>query len=167
MGKKIGVALLALLASANLYAADLKVGVVDIRKLIEQSSQRQKAQSDLQKEFAPRDKKLVAEQKDIKQLEEKLEKDATVMGDSERNDLEKKIIDRRREAKRLLDEFREDYNRRVNDEMMKLQKLVAEAIQSVAKEQNFDLVLVEGVAFATDSLNITDQVEKKLGQSKK
>ena len=100
-------------------------------------------------------------------MEEKLEKDMAVMSEADKRKLEKELIDRGREFKRSMDEMRQDYGLRANQEMAKIQKVVQEAIQSVAKEQNFDLILVDGVAFAKDSLNITTEVEKKLGGSKK
>lgn len=164
MFRKIVVASCCLLLSAGLSAADLKIGVVDLRKLVDQSAQKEKSKNDLQREFQPRESKLVGEQKAIKQLEEKLEKDAAVMSDSEKQKLERQIIDRKRDAKRLMDEFREDYNVRASEEMMKLQKVVTEAIQAVAKDQGFDLVLVDGIAYASETLDITSQVERKLGR---
>jgi len=165
--KKIAVGVYCLLLSVGLSAAELKIGVVDLRKLVDQSTQKEKSKSDLQREFQPRETKLVNEQKEIKRLEEKLEKDAAVLSDSEKQKLERGIIDRKRDAKRLMDEFREDYNLRASEEMMKLQKVVTEAIQSVAKEQKFDLVLVDGIAYASEALDITREVEKKLGQGGK
>jgi len=167
MSKKILVALCGLLLSSGLTAAELKIGVVDLRKLVDQSSQSQKSQAELKKEFQPRETKLVNEQKQLKKLEEKLEKDIATMSEADKRKTEKDLIDRGREFKRAMDEMRQDYGLRANQEMAKIQKVVQEAIQSVAKEQNFDLILVDGVAFAKDGLNITSEVEKKLGGGSK
>ena len=168
MSKKVLALLSGLVLASSVSAADLRVGVVDLRKLIDQSSQSQKSQADLKKEFQPKENKLVNEQKELKKLEEKLEKDAAVMSDADKRKTEKELIDRGREFKRQMDEMRQDYGLRANQEMAKIQKVIQEAIQTVAKDQNFDLILVDGVAFAKDGLNITDQVEKLLnGGAKK
>ena len=168
MSKNVLALLSGLVLASSVSAADLKVGVVDLRKLIDQSSQSQKSQADLKKEFQPKETKLVNEQKELKKLEEKLEKDAAVMSDADKRKTEKELIDRGREFKRQMDEMRQDYGLRANQEMAKIQKVIQEAIQTVAKDQNFDLILVDGVAFAKDGLNITDQVEKLLnGGAKK
>lgn len=168
MSKKVLALLSGLVLASSVSAADLRVGVVDLRKLIDQSSQSQKSQADLKKEFQPKETKLVNEQKELKKLEEKLEKDAAVMSDADKRKTEKELIDRGREFKRQMDEMRQDYGLRANQEMAKIQKVIQEAIQTVAKDQNFDLILVDGVAFAKDGLNITDQVEKLLnGGAKK
>ncbi|BBL74527.1 OmpH family outer membrane protein [Methylomagnum ishizawai] len=165
MGKKIGVALLVLLTSAGVSAADLKIGFVNVAKLLEKAPQAEKAKKDLEREFAPRDKKLVAEQKELKQMEEKLNKDAAVMSDSEKQRLDKEIISRKREAKRLQDEFRDDFNLSRNEKLSQLQKEIFEAIQSLAKEDSYDLLLTDGVVYASEAIDVTGKVEKKLEQS--
>lgn len=162
MSKKVLALLSGLLFISGVSAAELKVGVVDLRKLIDQSGQSQKSQAELKKEFQPRETKLVNEQQALKKLEEKLEKDAAVMSDADKRKTEQELINRGREFKREMDEMRQEYGMRANQEMAKIQKVIQDAIQTVAKEQNFDLILVDGVAFAKDGLNITDQVEKQL-----
>lgn len=165
MGKKIGGALLILLASMNLSAADLKIGFVNVAKLLEKAPQAEQAKKELEREFSPRDKKLVTEQKEIKQMEERLGKDAAVMSDSEKQKLDRDIMNRKREAKRLQDEFREDFNLRRNEELTQLQKAIFEAIQTLAKEDGFDLLLTEGVVYASETIDVTSKVERKLEQS--
>lgn len=155
----------ALLFSLNAYSAENKVGFVNVARLLEKAPQADKAKKDLEREFAPRDKKLLAEQKDIKQMEERLSKDAAIMSDSERQRLDKDLITRKREAKRLQDEFREDFNLRRNEELAKLQKEIFEAIQTLAKDEHFDLLLTDGVVYASETIDVTSKVERKLETS--
>lgn len=154
--------LLGLLISANSLADDLKIGFVNVARLLEKAPQAAQAKKELEREFSPRDKKLVAEQKEIKQMEERLAKDAAVMSESERDRLDKDILSRKREAKRAQDEFREDFNLRRNEELTKLQKEIFEAIQSLAQAGNYDLLLTDGVVFASDKIDVTSEVESKL-----
>ena len=154
-----------LLLSLNAGAADFKVGFVNVARLLEKAPQAEKAKKDLEREFAPRDKKLLAEQKDIKQMEERLTRDAAIMSDSERQRLDKDLISRKRDAKRLQDEFREDFNLRRNEELTRLQKEIFEAIQTLAKDENYDLLLTDGVVYASDTIDVTGKVERKLESS--
>jgi len=48
----------------------------------------------------------------------------------------------------------------------KLQKQIIEVIQAVAKEQSYDLILSDGVVWASDSIDMTDQVLKRLGATR-
>ncbi|QSA95725.1 OmpH family outer membrane protein [Methylococcus sp. EFPC2] len=154
--------LLGVFLSANSYAADLKIGFVNVARLLEKAPQAEQAKKELEREFSPRDKKLAAEAKEIKALEDRLAKDAAVMSEAERDKLDKDILNRKREAKRTQDEFREDFNLRRNEELTQLQKSIFEAIQSLAKEGGYDLLLTDGVVYASEGIDVTAEVEKRL-----
>lgn len=153
---------LGLLLSANMAWADLKIGFVNIPAVLEKAPQAEKAKKRLEQEFSPRDKQLVAQQNDIKNLEERLNRDAAVMGDSERRNLEKDILNKQREFKRSQQEFSEDFNIRRNEELGKLQRKIVEAIRDLAKSQSFDLLLTEGVIYASESVDVTNEIQQKL-----
>ena len=91
-----------------------------------------------------------------------IEKDGAIMSESERGRLERDILSKRRELKRDQDEFREDVNFRRNEEFGKIQKQIVEAIRKVAADQKYDLVLGEGVIYASKTVDITDAVIKTL-----
>ncbi len=75
--------------ATGLSAADLKIGFVNVARLLEKAPQAERAKKDLEREFKPRDTKLMNEQKAIKSMEEKLAKDEAVMSESERQKLER------------------------------------------------------------------------------
>jgi outer membrane protein len=140
------------------YAADYKIGAVNAVRILEQSPQAAKLRSQIQKEFAPRDRKLVADQKKLKEMEDRLNKDAAIMSEAEQQKLQKDVINMRRDLKRSQDEFREDLTFRRNEELTKIQKQIIQAIQTVAKQNNYDLVLSDGVVFAGTKVDMTDLV---------
>lgn len=151
-----------LLVVANVSFAELKVGVVNIPAVLEKAPQAEKAKKRLEQEFKPRDNQLVAQQKEIQGMEEKMNKDASVMSDAQRNRLERDIQNKKRDAKRAQQEFSEDFNGRRNDELGKLQKRIVESIRAIAKEQEFDLILTDGVIYSSPQMDITSQLQQKL-----
>ena len=153
---------LGLLLTANVSFADLKIGFVNIPAVLEKAPQAEKAKKRLEQEFSPRDKQLVAQQKEIQSIEEKMTRDASVMGEKERNNLEKDVLNKKRDAKRAQQEFSEDFNVRRNEELGKLQRRIVEAIRAIAKDQNYDLLLTDGVIYANEQIDITKQVQEKL-----
>jgi outer membrane protein len=161
MKKRISL-FLTLLLVANVSYAELKIGFVNVAKVLEKAPQAEKAKKRLEKEFSPRDKHLVSQGKEIKKLEEKISRDASVMGESERRKLEKDIIAKKRDAKRSQQEFQEDFNMRRNEELSKLQRRIMEAIKALAKDDKFDLLLTDGVIYASQQIDVTTQVQKKL-----
>ena len=90
MKKKIAL-FLGLMFVANVSFADLKIGFVNIPAVLEKAPQAEKAKKRLEQKFSPRDKQLVAQGKEIQSMEEKMTKDASVMSDSEKANLEKEI----------------------------------------------------------------------------
>ena len=155
-----------LLAAVAMYSggvqAEMKIGFVDTAKLMEAAPQVQSAQSKIESEFTPREKALVALQREIKDLEDRLSRDGAVMSESERSKLERDILGKRRDLKRTQEEFRDDLNIRRNEVLTKLQKDMYDAVVEFAKEQNFDLILSQGVVFSSDRIDITDSVAAKL-----
>jgi outer membrane protein len=153
---------LGLLLVANVSFAEMKIGFVNIPAVLEKAPQAEKAKKRLEQEFSPRDKQLVSQQKEIQGMEEKMTRDASVMSDSEKRNLEKDILNKKRDAKRAQQEFSEDFNVRRNEELGKLQRRIVEAIREIAKDQDFDLLLTDGVIYANEKIDITNQVQTKL-----
>jgi outer membrane protein len=155
-----------LLAVAAVYSgsvqAEMKIGFVDTAKLMEAAPQVKAANSKIEAEFGPREKELVALQREIQNLEDRLSRDGTVMSESERSKLERQILGKRRDLKRAQEEFRDDLNIRRNEVLTKLQKDMYDAVVTFAKEQNFDLILSQGVVFSSDRIDITDSIAAKL-----
>jgi outer membrane protein len=151
-------------ATAEARAEELKVGYVNAVKVIEEAPQGEAALKKLEAEFGPRDKKLVAMQTKVKQLEDDLEKNGIVMKDADRRAKEYELVVLKRDLRRATQEFREDYNLRRNEELASLQKLVQKVIVDLAKQENYDLILHEGTIYASKRVDLTDRVLKKLGK---
>ncbi len=144
--------------SAPAAAQDVKIGVVNIQALIERIPQTQAALEGLEEEFAPRQRELVAKQKEYQDLVEKVQKDIQVMGETERRNAEKDLRDLGRDVTRIEAEIREDFNLRRNEELAKLQRSVLQEVQSFAQSEGYDLIVGEGVLYASAAVNITNAV---------
>ncbi len=145
--------------------ADIKIGFVNAAKILDRAPQSELANNRLKQEFAPREKSLIESQRVLRKLEEKLQLEGETLSDTQRRKLEREIIAQRRDLKRSQDEFREDVNLRRNEELGKLQRLVFEAINELAKEERFDLIVNDGaVIYASDQVDITDKVLQRLNQ---
>ena len=80
------------------------------------------------------------------------------MGETERRNADKQLRDLQREVARLQTEFQEDLNLRQNEELGNLQRSILAEVQLYAQTQGFDLVVGDGVLFASPTVNITDEV---------
>ncbi|HNP34666.1 MAG TPA: OmpH family outer membrane protein [Woeseiaceae bacterium] len=139
-------------------AQDLKIGVVNVPLLMDRAPQTKAAMDALQEEFAPRQREFTASAKELEDLTAKLKTDAAVMGETERRNAEKKLRDLQRDVQRMQNEFQEDLNLRQNEELGKLQRSLLVEVQGYAQEQGYDLVVGDGVLFASKAVNITEEV---------
>lgn len=150
------------MAFSNAAAEGIKVGAVNLTKVTEMMPQADAAQDQLEREFAPRQRELEGQQKELKALEERLDRDTDVMSESERRGLERDIRSRQRELVRLQREVREDYNIRRNEELRKLLKETLATVAELAKEEKYDLVISEGVVYASEQVNLTQRLVDRL-----
>lgn len=138
--------------------AELKIGVVDYARLLEQSPQAKTLQDSLRNEFGPRYQQLVSQDQALKAKADKLQKDAATMSPEMREKAEKELRDSARELERKKQEWQDDSNAKRNDEMNKLQRSLIGEVRDYAKAQNFDIVMAEGVIYATPAVDITAAV---------
>jgi len=144
--------------SGTVAAQELRIGVVSIPVLMERAPQAKVAMDALQEEFAPRQRTVVAKQAELEELTEKVRRDFEVMGETERRNAEKELRDLQREVTRLQNEFREDLNLRRNEELGKLQRSLLKEVQDYAETTGFDLIVGDGVLYASSTVNITELV---------
>jgi outer membrane protein len=161
MLKKITV-LLGLLILSQAVLAEVKIGVVNIPLLMANSPQAAAAKKRMEKEFSPKEKQIVALGKSIRKLEEKLSRDGVTMSKKEVRSLEHDIISNRREFQRAQQEFKEDLGIRRNEELGKMQNRIREAVNALATEGKYDLLLTEGVIHASKNIDVTNKVQKRL-----
>lgn len=139
-------------------AQELKVGVVSVPDLMEKAPQARIAMDELEQEFQPRQREIIAKQKEYEELTARVQRDVAVMGETERRTAEKNLRDMQREVLRLQSEFREDLDLRRNEELGKLQRSLLQEVQAYAQAAEFDIILGDGVLFASPSVNITELV---------
>jgi outer membrane protein len=157
--------LVPVLMFAGEAAAELKIGYVNTQRIFRDAPVAQKAGKKLEGEFAKRDLELQRMGKQLKDLQENLEKNSVTMAESERRSKEKEFADLSREFQRRQREFREDLNLRQNEENAAVIEKANKAIKQIAEAEKFDLIL-QDVVWVSPKLDITDRVIKVLTEGK-
>lgn len=140
------------------HAAEVKVAVVDVSRLQSEAPQIARVRENIKNEYAPREAKAQALQDQITQLEEKLLRDRDTMSSVEARSLERDIRSRKLRLENAKEELVSDRRLRVNEEMDRLRRVLAEVIAEVAKAEKLDIVLESGVTWVSERANITDKV---------
>ncbi|MEW5972952.1 MAG: OmpH family outer membrane protein [Pseudomonadota bacterium] len=159
-------AALALAVSGSAWAKELKVGFVNSAMLLDKAPQAEAARKQLEKEFSARERELVENQKAAQALEQKLSREGAAMSEAERSRQERELNRRMRELQRQQAEFRDDLNLRKNEELAKLQRTVFQVINEMAKAEEYDLILSDGVVYAGPNVDITSKVLDRLQTAK-
>lgn len=144
--------------AAQAAHAEIKIGVVNFQRLLEEAPQTKSAMQDLENEFAPRRRELVTMQNDLKSREEKMQKEGAVMAEADRQKAEKTARDEQREFSRKAGEFQDDVSTRRNEELAKIQRFLVAEINTYSAAQGFDLVVGESVIYVKPAFDITAQV---------
>jgi outer membrane protein len=145
--------------------AELKIGVVDYGRLVEESPQAKAALESIRTEFTPRQRDLQAQQTSLKSKEDRLQKDGATMTQEQRTAAEKDLRDSYRDLQRKQSEVQDDFNSRRNEEMSRLQKALIEQVRVYAKAQNYDLIIADGVIYSTSTIDITPAILAQLQSS--
>jgi outer membrane protein len=150
-------------AGAASAQANLKIGVINVARLLEQAPQSKVVSDKLQKEFEPRQQTLIAARQKLQQQQETFQRDQAVMSEEERTNLERNIREGQRDLQRNENEYVEDLNARRNEELGKLQREVLQKVQAYASAQKYDLVVADALYFS-NAVDITAAVIAALQQ---
>ncbi|WP_028446564.1 OmpH family outer membrane protein [Chitinimonas koreensis] len=157
--------LLSLILAAGLaapaLAQDIKVGFVNLDRILRESGPAVKATKKLEKEFANREAELKKLVEQVRARQTELDKGGLTMPETERRNKERELVKLQQDQSRMQREFREDLNARRNEELSGIQERVYNTIQQIAGNEKYDAILQEAV-YINPKLDITDKVLKAL-----
>ena len=146
--------------------AEIKIGYVVVEKVLKEAPQTTVSNKKLEKEFKSRTDGLQKKVKGIQKQEKDYKKNSVTMSESERQKAQKKIQNAKIDIQRIERELREDIDIRRREEIGKLQQQINKAIEDLAKKEKYDLILYQGVAYASKGVDITNDLIKALDESK-
>lgn len=148
--------------------AELKVGVVDIQKVVQDSAAGKKTKSMLEEEFNKKKKDIEKKEAELKKLGEDIEKRKAVLS-------EEALQKRHSEFQTEMGKYREMVSRS-QVEMQKRQAelttplldKISKILDRMMKEKSYDMILEQGpgVLKVASSINITAEVLKEFEKEK-
>lgn len=150
----------ALMMGASGSALAHKVGIVDMQEVYKQIPQMAKIEQTLQAEFAERRQELEKIQGDIRFEAEKFKREATTMSEEQKEALREKIQGMQKTLAEKGRPLEQEIKVRQNQELAKVQKLIVDAIESVAKKGKFDEVKVKDTTIYFNPDKVADLSEE-------
>ena len=155
------VAVIGLFAGVPAHA-ETKIGVLDFGRLLEESPQGKVLLESLGNEAAAKRRDLQGAATSLQTKRDKLAKDRATMSPDQITRAERELRDGERDLARRQAEAQDQLNDRRNEEMGKLQRDLILAVRAYAKAQNYDVVITEGVIYATQAIDITPALLQSL-----
>lgn len=139
-----------------------RVAYVNVPWILDKSPQVEAVESALRASFSPREEELRSRQEELGRIEDRLRDDSGKLSEDEIKQLERDLVSGKRRLKIAQQEFQEDLALRRSEEISKLRQQISEVIQSVAKDNQIDLVFETAVVYVSDRVDISKEVLKRL-----
>ncbi|HSO60268.1 MAG TPA: OmpH family outer membrane protein, partial [Desulfobacterales bacterium] len=159
-----GLAVLLLLAAGPAFSADpVKIGVVDLQKILETSNSGKAAQNELK---AQRDK-MQADMKqrgnEIQEIEGRMQREAMVMSKETREEKEREHRIKVSDFQALQRKYQGDLQEIERKLMGRLQTEITSLVSDIAKKEGYMLVISNiGVIYSLPSTDITERLIQEL-----
>lgn len=164
MLKKLTAALLFCLASPlfqNAHADELKVGYVNIERVIREAPIAIMASKKMEQEFESRRLELQRFANDLNSRQSALADKRSTLSESQRRQKESELVELSTSFQRRQQNLQEDIATWQNEATSAILEKANKATSEIAESEHLDIILQEAV-FVSNQLDITDKVIKKL-----
>jgi len=151
------------------YAENMKVGVVDLLKALNESDTGKKAKADLEAIIRGKQTVINEKGKEIENLRGELEKQSSALS-PEAKKLKEEDLDRLlREYQRLVSDSQNDVKKRESEYTAEIIKEIRVIVEKIGQEQGYTLIIenAEGIIlYSKKDLDLTEAVLKRYNESK-
>jgi outer membrane protein len=169
-GKKLGVVVGMVLLGwfGSVWAADLKVGYVDIQKAMNECNAGKEAKKTIQKEMDKLQHQFQEKQKDLQTTRETVDKQTPMLTPDARANKEKEFQTKVRDYQRWLDDNQKEIRQKGLDMEQTITSGLQKVIQKVGADEGYTLILEGSILlYGSKALDITDRVIKAYDAQKK
>ena len=141
-----------------------KFGFINPAVVLEKSPQAIAAAKEMKKEFSQREIDLRAAAASIQEMEKTYQTDGAIMSAGQQKKMEEEIIQKKRKFQFDQQSMQQDLQKRRNQILQQLQINISKVIREYGDKNGYDFIFTEGVAYANDSVNITDEILRELAK---
>ena len=145
-----------LITPINAYS--IKIGYIDVEKVINNLSQYQQENNALIQQFEPKKQQLLDLFKHIELLKKNLNNvDRSVSNETYQKELEK-IRELEISFQTDTELWQQQLNQKKRESLQKIETMINLVIEKFATSEKYDLILYQNAAFVSDQINITNQI---------
>ncbi len=146
----------------------VKVGAIDIQKVLNESESGKKAKSDLEGLIKSRQSAIDEKGKNIEKLKTDMEKQASVLSADARKSKEEELEKALREYQRIVQDSQTEIKKKEAELTDTILREIRDLVEKTAEEEGYTLVIEKGmVLYSSKGVDITDTILKKYDALKK
>ncbi|MCS7203207.1 MAG: OmpH family outer membrane protein [Thermodesulfovibrio sp.] len=141
--------------------AELKIGVVDLYRVLNESEEGKKAIYELQSMLEKRQRELDEKQKKIQSLKEDYDKKKAVLSEEARKSKEEEIERLSRELQRTAADYQMELQKKQNEITQSMLKEIRQIINEYAHKEGYSLIVEKAeqlILYTAAQIDITDKI---------
>jgi outer membrane protein len=170
MKRSIVLVVLFLFAASGLaYAQEMKVGVVDLMRALNESDAGKKAKSDLETMIKAKQVTIDEKGKTIEKLKAEVEKQASVLSADAKKTKEEELEKMVRDYQRMVSDAQNEIKKKEGEYTGNILKEIRDIIETIGKNEGYTLIVenAEGlILFSKQDMDLTNTVIAKYNESK-
>lgn len=158
--RSVAIVFCGLFLAGSAFGQSLRVGYVDMKRVLDNAPQVVNGRQTLDLEFRSRSEAIEIDEFRAKTLEDRLA--AGDMNQEASLSAEREFRELQRSINRRKEDLRDELSFRRTEEVQKLEEEINLAVQEIAERNGFDLILSSPVVYANPDLDITDLILDQL-----
>jgi outer membrane protein len=158
-----------LMASHSAYAETIKIGYIDVQRVLNESRRGMEARKQFQNRGNEFNKVIQKKQDELKALKESLEKQSTMLSNNARREKEREYQREMKDLERLVKDSREELQQIEMEITTKLLKSMEKVVTKLGKEGKYTMILERKesyILYAPKEIDLTDTVIKAFDAAK-
>ncbi len=159
----------ALMTTGAAVASDLKVVVIDVNKILNESAAGKVAKKKIENRYEELKKKIEGKQEEAKKIKDEIDKQKILLGKEKLKEKEDALNGKVAELRQLTQEAEKEMQTRQGEQTREVLKIVEAQLDKMVAAEKIDLVLDRtqgGVVHFNPALDITDRVLEMVNKEK-
>jgi outer membrane protein len=153
------VGMLVVSGSVALAQERIKIGFIDIQRIIAESQAGKKAKDRFQAQVKKAEADVQKERQDLERLKSDLDKKGPLLKEEERRNLEADFQKRSVSLQRTMGDYQQDLQRKNNEMMAEILKELEQVVTEIGKAEKFTLILERSqILYSDQATDITSRV---------
>jgi outer membrane protein len=155
----LAIAMLVLFCSVAAAQEKIKIGFVDIQRVIAESQAGKQAKERFQAQIKKAEADVAKERQDLEKLRADIDKKGPLLKEEERRNLEAEFQKRSVALQRAMSDYQQDLQQKNNQLMSDILKDLEQIVNEVGKAEKFTLILERSqILYSDQAIDITSKV---------